>query len=325
MPRWVPIRNSAATNRLSMIPPLRAGCGMDQSTASPIGVDGACRAGKARCPGPASGRRREAGGSGRHDLPVLHQHLQRLGPQLVARPSAGSPIRHTARSARALLGQRARSAKPRARATTRVTPASAFSAVRPNRTQAMFSASSGEVPGLARWSPPPAARRGRETAPPAVGGSRAADGRHPAAARLPAACGAHRPRPVLAGMFQMVGGQAAEPRGQRRPAQIAELVGMQLHRQPKLPGRREQPGDLGRRERYALAEGVDGVDQALPSASSVSIGPRARSTKPCRSCANSAGRAWRASRLVTTSTPAALLPIVRATRSMRRSLSRSRP
>ncbi len=59
----------------------------------------------------------------------------------------------------------------------------------------------------------------------------------------------------------MIGRQRAIACGQRSATEVGELVGMQLHRQP---GRRcgiEHPGDLFRRERHALAEGIDGVGQ----------------------------------------------------------------
>ena len=38
----------------------------------------------------------------------------------------------------------------------------------------------------------------------------------------------HRHRAVLVGMFEMIGGEGAEARRQRRAVQIGELIGVQL-------------------------------------------------------------------------------------------------
>ena len=61
----------------------------------------------------------------------------------------------------------------------------------------------------------------------------------------------------------MIGRQRAVARGERRAAEIGELVGVQLDGKSARPRRIEDAGDLLRRKRDALAEPVDGVDQAF--------------------------------------------------------------
>ena len=71
----------------------------------------------------------------------------------------------------------------------------------------------------------------------------------------------HRGGAGLVGVFEMVGRQRAEARGERRAAEVGELVGMQLDRQAERLRRVEDARDLLGREGDALAEAVDGVGQ----------------------------------------------------------------
>ena len=59
----------------------------------------------------------------------------------------------------------------------------------------------------------------------------------------------------------MVGGQAVETRRQRRTAEVAELVGMQLHRQAERARGLEHAPRLRRREADAFAERIHRIDQ----------------------------------------------------------------
>ncbi len=65
----------------------------------------------------------------------------------------------------------------------------------------------------------------------------------------------------LVQIFQVIGGERLELGGQRRPAQIRELLGMQLDRQAQRCGRLEHAPDLGRLEGDGLAKAVDRIDQ----------------------------------------------------------------
>jgi hypothetical protein len=64
-------------------------------------------------------------------------------------------------------------------------------------------------------------------------------------------------------IFQVVRRQGGELRGQGRPMQVGQLLGVQLDRQAVGPGGLEHPAGLGGRKTDALAEGVDGVGQAF--------------------------------------------------------------
>ena len=57
----------------------------------------------------------------------------------------------------------------------------------------------------------------------------------------------------------MVGGECPEAGREFRAASVAQLIGMQLDRQPKRPGALEQTRDLRRVERNPFAEGVHGI------------------------------------------------------------------
>ena len=131
--------------------------------------------------------------------------------------------------------------------------------------QAIFSISSGEsvgeVPGL--WSVAiaigtPASRRRR---PAAAGLAQEVEG-----ARQQHRDGAgprHRLDAGLAQVLEVVAGQRAEARrpAPRRP--VGQLLGVQLDRQPERARALEHAPRLRRRERDALAERVDGVDEPL--------------------------------------------------------------
>ena len=68
---------------------------------------------------------------------------------------------------------------------------------------------------------------------------------------------------VFGRVFDVIGGQRAILRGQRRTAQMRQLFGMELHRKPKRLRAVEDAGDLGRAECDPFAEPVDGIDQPL--------------------------------------------------------------
>ena len=72
----------------------------------------------------------------------------------------------------------------------------------------------------------------------------------------------HRPHTVIAGVFDMVGGQAIELCHQRSTAQIAELVGVQLHRNAQCTRYVEYTPGLCRRKPDALAKRIHRVHQA---------------------------------------------------------------
>ena len=74
----------------------------------------------------------------------------------------------------------------------------------------------------------------------------------------------HRPHARLARVFQMIGGERAKARGERRAAQVRELIGVQLDRQAMASRGLEHARDLGGRERDLLAEGIDRVGEAPP-------------------------------------------------------------
>ena len=77
----------------------------------------------------------------------------------------------------------------------------------------------------------------------------------------------HRCDALFVGIFEMIGRQRAELGRQRRAARVRQLIGVQLDRKPRPARGVEHAGDLVARERDALAKPVDGVDQALRSAS----------------------------------------------------------
>ena len=64
-------------------------------------------------------------------------------------------------------------------------------------------------------------------------------------------------------MLQVVAGQRTEGRGKGRAALIAELFGMQLHRQAQRARCLEHTPRLRRREGDVFAEGIDRIDQAF--------------------------------------------------------------
>ena len=72
-----------------------------------------------------------------------------------------------------------------------------------------------------------------------------------------------RAHPVLGDVLEMVGGERAMPRGEAGAAQIGELFGVKLHRQPQRAGALEHALDLGRGEGDALAEAVHRIDEGL--------------------------------------------------------------
>ena len=61
----------------------------------------------------------------------------------------------------------------------------------------------------------------------------------------------------------MIAAEGPVAGGKRGAALIAELFGMQLDRQAERPRGGEDAPRLRRREGNGLAEGVDGIDQAL--------------------------------------------------------------
>ena len=75
------------------------------------------------------------------------------------------------------------------------------------------------------------------------------------------ACLRHRGCPSFVGVLEMVCGQRREFRGKRSTAEVGELVGMQLDRQPEPTRRLEYPCGLLGRKRDALHEGIDSVGE----------------------------------------------------------------
>ena len=65
--------------------------------------------------------------------------------------------------------------------------------------------------------------------------------------------GAERRSAGFVGIFDVVRRKPAMTGDQRRATEVGELIGMQLDRQPVMPGRLQHPLALGRRERDALA------------------------------------------------------------------------
>ena len=105
----------------------------------------------------------------------------------------------------------------------------------------------------------------------------------------------HRGGAGLVGVFQVVGGERAEARGERRAAEVGELVGVQLHRQaePLAPPRTRAPSAPALKA-MPSHEGVDGVGQPLARRSpAASRRRRARCRRPCRRRPRAAGRARR--------------------------------
>ena len=132
--------------------------------------------------------------------------------------------------------------------------------------QAMFSISSSDSPGLepGLWSVAiaigtPASRSA------CTGGSlrlaqevERAGQQHRDAAAL-----RHRADAVGRQPFEVVAAQRPVAGGERGAALVAELFGVQLDRQPERARGVEDAPRLRRREADGLAEGVDGIDQAL--------------------------------------------------------------
>ena len=73
----------------------------------------------------------------------------------------------------------------------------------------------------------------------------------------------HRRRPILIGIFQMIGGKRGETRRQRSAMQVGELVRMQFHPQPVRAGRFKNLLDFRRRKSNTLAKPIDGIGQIL--------------------------------------------------------------
>ena len=73
----------------------------------------------------------------------------------------------------------------------------------------------------------------------------------------------HGRRAGFVGIFEVIGGERAEAGRERRAVEVGELVGMQFYAQAERAGCGEEAGDLVGAEGDALAETVDGVDQAL--------------------------------------------------------------
>ena len=72
----------------------------------------------------------------------------------------------------------------------------------------------------------------------------------------------HRRGSGLIRIFQMIGGERAMSRGERGATAIAQLIGMQLHRQAEGAGGIEDPVDLLGREGDSFAEPVDCISEA---------------------------------------------------------------
>jgi len=165
------------------------------------------------------------------------------------------------------LGQAAPIVVARARARRgRSPPRSASSGVSPNSVQAMFSISRndsiGEVPGVVIAGDRDRQRRPDAAHRPEAGGFRAGSKTPPAATRPCCRMRPSRPRRRRRGT-PGVARQRAAARSEHRAAGIAELFGMQLHRQPQPLRLREYARDLLASEGDPLAVGVHRVDQGL--------------------------------------------------------------
>ena len=75
------------------------------------------------------------------------------------------------------------------------------------------------------------------------------------------ACFRHRGDARFVGVFEMIGGEGAEFRRQRRAATVAQLVGVEFHAQAMRLRGFEYAGGLLGRERDGLAERVDGIGE----------------------------------------------------------------
>ena len=69
--------------------------------------------------------------------------------------------------------------------------------------------------------------------------------------------------PASRGVLEMIGRERPETRGERGPAAVRELLGMELDRQAGRRAGLEQPVRLLEREGDVLAEGVHRIDQPL--------------------------------------------------------------
>ena len=87
----------------------------------------------------------------------------------------------------------------------------------------------------------------------------------------------HRGRVGVVRVFEMIGGQRAERAASARAAQVRELLGMKLDRQPEFPRPPEDPRDLRGVEGDAFAEAVHRVGQ--PSAWAASSAGRQTSSR----------------------------------------------
>jgi hypothetical protein len=73
----------------------------------------------------------------------------------------------------------------------------------------------------------------------------------------------HRGRALLVGVFEMIRRERAVRGGELRPAEIGELVGVELEGKAERLRRREHPRGLLGREGDPLAEGVDRIGEAV--------------------------------------------------------------
>ena len=153
---------------------------------------------------------------------------------------------------------RARRARSRRAA---LLPASGGNACRPAASPGAATAAA-RCPDCSR-SRPPSARRARGTA--SSGGSFVSRStwKAPGSSTATVPRRGHRAHAGFAGVFDVVGRQPAEFRRERGAAEVAELVGVQLHRQAERARRLEHAPRLRRREADAFAERIDRIDQAF--------------------------------------------------------------